>query len=74
MTTNPAIDEELPEEAMHVGGFHTKKETVNTSLAEFINNRRKKDMLNLAGTVSFREDYDYKVERSKDAKRISDLS
>lgn len=41
MATNLAIDAELLEEALKVGGLNTKKDTVNQALKEFVQKRRK---------------------------------
>ena len=39
MATNLSIDPKLLEEALQVGGFSTKKDTVNQALKEFIQRR-----------------------------------
>ena len=43
MPTNLAIDENLLSEALKVGGFKTKKNTVNEALKEFIRRRKQKE-------------------------------
>ncbi|MFY9826997.1 MAG: type II toxin-antitoxin system VapB family antitoxin [Thermoanaerobaculia bacterium] len=40
MPTNLAIDDELLEEALHLGGHRTKKATVNEALKEYIQRRK----------------------------------
>lgn len=65
MATNLALDDALLNEALRVGGFATKKETVNTALAEFINRRKQKDVLQLFGSIDFDDSFDYKRERSR---------
>ncbi|WP_428770294.1 type II toxin-antitoxin system VapB family antitoxin [Treponema sp. HNW] len=40
MATNLAINVELLDAAFKIGGYRTKKETVNTALEEFIKRRR----------------------------------
>jgi len=65
MATNLAIDKELLEEALRIGGFKTKKETVNVALKEFINRRKRKDILKVFGKIQMVEDYSYKIERQK---------
>jgi Arc/MetJ family transcription regulator len=65
MATNLALDDSLLEEALKVGGLRTKKATVNTALAEFIQRRKRKDILDLFGTIDFSDDYDYKAERER---------
>ncbi len=65
MPTNLAIDENLLEEAQKIGGFRTKKETVNQALREFINRRKRKEILRFFGKVEMIENYDYKKDRKK---------
>ncbi len=64
MATNLKIDDSLLDEARELGGFPTKKETVNSALAEFIQHRKQLELLKLEGTVDFFEDYDPKKLRS----------
>lgn len=63
--TNLQLDDRLLAEAQRVGGFRTKKETVNTALAEFIRRREQRQIVNLFGTVDFDPNYSYKAERRK---------
>lgn len=65
MATNLAIDDRLLNEALKVGHFKSKKETVNTALLEFIQKRRQKDILSFFGSMDFDETYDYKKARSR---------
>ena len=65
MATNLAIDDKLLNEALKVGHFKSKKETVNTALLEFIQKRRQKDILSFFGSIDFDEKYDYKKARSR---------
>lgn len=39
MATNLAINENLLEKALEIGGFKSKKDTVNAALEEFIRRR-----------------------------------
>ncbi|MEM7791850.1 MAG: type II toxin-antitoxin system VapB family antitoxin [Verrucomicrobiota bacterium] len=64
MPTNLKIDESLLDEARSLGGFPTKKETVNTALAEFIQHRKQLELLKLENAVDFFEDYDPKQLRN----------
>ncbi|MDR0411507.1 MAG: type II toxin-antitoxin system VapB family antitoxin, partial [Treponema sp.] len=41
MTTNLAIDDNLLERALIIGGLRTKKDTVNMALDEFIQRRKR---------------------------------
>ena len=63
MATNLAIDEKLLAEAVRVGGLKTKKSAVNEALKEFIDRRKRKDILKMFGTVEMEPSYDYKESR-----------
>jgi Arc/MetJ family transcription regulator len=65
MATNLAIDNKLLNEALKVGHFRSKKETVNTALLEFVQKRRQKEILSFFGKIDFDERYDYKKSRSR---------
>lgn len=65
MATNLAIDERLLEEALALGNFTTKKETVNKALEMFVRAQRRKKILDLAGKVDWDPHYHYKKERSR---------
>ena len=65
MATNLAIDPELLDHALAVGGLATKKDTVTTALQEFIARRERATITDLFGTVDWDPDYDYKAERSR---------
>jgi len=67
MPTNLAIDDDLLSRAQRIGGLKTKRETVNRALQEFIDRRRQRHILRNLGTVSFREDWDYKRGRARRA-------
>jgi Arc/MetJ family transcription regulator len=63
MPTNLALDDRLIEEARRAGGHKTKKETVTAALNEYVRRRRQLRLLELAGTIDFDPNYDYKAER-----------
>ena len=63
MHTNIDIDEGLLREAMELSGSKTKKATVNEALAQFIRSHKQLKILELAGTIDFDPDYDYKAAR-----------
>jgi Arc/MetJ family transcription regulator len=63
MATNLAIDTELLETALKIGGQKTKKDTVNQALAEYIQRRKNTEILTLFGTIIYDDDYDYKKAR-----------
>jgi Arc/MetJ family transcription regulator len=63
MPTNLAIDENLLNEALKIGGHKTKKNTVNEALREYILKRKQKDILSLFGKMDMEPAYDYKKAR-----------
>jgi Arc/MetJ family transcription regulator len=65
MNTNIDIDEKLMDEALDLGEAKTKKAVVNEALAEYVRIRRMRKILDLAGTVDYYPDYDYKVLRQR---------
>jgi hypothetical protein len=65
MATNLAIDEQLLEEALRIGGQRTKKATVTEALQEYIQRRRQARIVDLFGTVEIDPKYDYKKQRRK---------
>jgi len=65
MATNLAIDDTLLEKALEIGGYRSKKDTVNAALEEFIKRRNAKELINLFGTIDYDSSYDYKKMRSR---------
>lgn len=65
MATNLAIDPELLNRALAIGGEKTKRATVNKALREFVARRERKGLVDLFGTLDWDEGYDYKSERSR---------
>jgi Arc/MetJ family transcription regulator len=63
MPTNLAIDDDLLEQALTIGGHRTKRATVNEALREFIQRRQRLELTNLVGKVDYDPRYDYKKER-----------
>jgi Arc/MetJ family transcription regulator len=63
MPTNLAIDDHLLDQALAVGGYRTKRETVNEALREFIQRRQRTELVSLFGQVQYRPGYDYKKDR-----------
>ncbi len=64
MATNLAIDPELLNKALEVGGEKTKKATVNRALQEFIARREQERLLDLFGKLYWDDSFDYKRERN----------
>ena len=65
MATNLAIDPELLNKALEVGGEKTKRATVNKALREFVARREQKGLVELFGTMDWDDAYDYKSQRSR---------
>jgi Arc/MetJ family transcription regulator len=63
MATNLKIDEELLSEALSLGGFRTKKDTVNEALRAFIRHQKQLKVLEYEGAFEEFDDYDYKSAR-----------
>ena len=60
MRTNIVIDDELLNAAFSVSNAKTKKELIHEALKEFIRLKKRKDLVELAGSVSFHKNYDHK--------------
>jgi Arc/MetJ family transcription regulator len=65
MATNLAIDDDLLSEALTIGGYKTKRETVNEALREFIQRRQRLELVKLFGKVEYDARYAYKRERRR---------
>jgi Arc/MetJ family transcription regulator len=65
MATNLAIDDNLLKTALVIGGLKTKKDTVNMALDEFIQRRKRQEIIDLFGKIEFDKNYDYKKSRRK---------
>ncbi|MDR1485922.1 MAG: type II toxin-antitoxin system VapB family antitoxin [Planctomycetaceae bacterium] len=65
MVMNLVIDNHLLEAAFVIGGLKTQKDTVNLVLDEFIQKRKRQEVLELFGTIEFDKNYDYKKSRRK---------
>jgi Arc/MetJ family transcription regulator len=61
--TNIVLDENLVEEGLKLSGAKTRKELVNQALRELVENRKRRNLLDLAGKITFAKDYDYKRAR-----------
>lgn len=65
MATNLAIDPQLLDKALKVGGEKTKTATVNRALREFIARREQERLLKLFGKLDWDDKYNYKRERMR---------
>jgi len=63
MRTNIVLDESLVKEAMKLSRTKTKKDLVNQVLKEFVENRKRLNLMDLAGKIEFAKDYNYKALR-----------
>ncbi len=63
LATHLAIDGQLLDHARSVGGYRTKRETVNEALREFIQRRERLSLLQLAGKIEYDARCDYKKDR-----------
>ena len=64
MRTNIVLDEGLVKKAMKLSRTKTKRELVNQALKEFVENRKRLNLMDLAGKIEFSKDYNYKALRS----------
>ncbi|MDA3916709.1 MAG: type II toxin-antitoxin system VapB family antitoxin [Deltaproteobacteria bacterium] len=60
MRTNVVLDDTLVQEALTLSGIKTKKDVISMALHEFVNTRKRLNLLKLAGKINFRDDYNYK--------------
>ena len=65
MATNLAINDSLLNKALEIGGYKSKKDTVNAALEEFIKRRDAKELIKIFGTIEYDESYDYKKMRMR---------
>ena len=65
MATTVKLNEKMVEEAVRLGNFKTKQEALNVALSEFVERRNRLRILDLAGKIEFRPDWDYKKMRGK---------
>ena len=57
------IDERLLTEALKLGGRRSRGATVNAALQEYVQRRRRLELVKLFGKVDFHPDWDYKKDR-----------
>ena len=63
MPTNLKLNDKLVEETVKLGRFKSKREAVNTALAEFVQRRQRLRILELEGRIEFDPGWDYKKMR-----------
>jgi Arc/MetJ family transcription regulator len=64
MRTNIVLNDSLIKQAFKLSGAKTKKELVNQALKEFVENKKRLDLMDLAGKIEFARDYNYKALRT----------
>jgi Arc/MetJ family transcription regulator len=60
MRTNIVIDDDLLNEAFSVSNARTKKDLIHEALEEFVRLKKQKDLVDLAGVITFHKNYDHK--------------
>lgn len=60
MRTNVVLDENLVKVAMKLSNTKTKRELIHQALKEFVENRKRLNLLHLQGKIKFAEGYNYK--------------
>jgi len=63
MRTNIVIDDKLLDEAFSVSSARTKKDLIHEALRMLVRLRKRKDLTELAGLISFHDTYDHKTLR-----------
>jgi Arc/MetJ family transcription regulator len=63
MRTNINLDDQLVEEAFKLSRARTKKELIHEALEEFVQSRRRLNLLDLEGRIEFSRVYNYKKMR-----------
>ncbi len=63
MAVNITVDDKLVEEARRLGQHETDQEAVAAALDEYVKRRNQLKILDLAGTIDYDPDYDYKAGR-----------
>jgi Arc/MetJ family transcription regulator len=70
MATNLALDDQLINDAVKLGGHKTKREAVTAALQEYVKSKRRLGILELFGKVEFDPAWDYKAARRRGNRRI----
>ena len=65
MRTNVVLDDKLVEEAFKYSEtIGTKRELLETALREYVDTRKRNNIKDLRGKITFKSDYDYKAMRN----------
>ncbi len=65
MRTNIVLDDELVAEAFKYSSLKSKRELVHMALQEFVDRKRRMNLMDLEGQIEFAEGYDYKKMREE---------
>ncbi len=60
MRTNIVLDDDLVAEAFRYSTAKTKRELIHQALREYVEQHRRKNILELVGKVRIADDYDHK--------------
>lgn len=60
-----ALDDSLIEEAVRIGNHRTNKEAVTAALREYVQTRKRQELLGWVGKVEYYDDYDPKRLRNR---------
>ena len=60
MRTNIVIDDDLLNQAFSLSSARTKKDLIHEALRLFVRIKKRKDLTELAGSISFFDGYDHK--------------
>ena len=63
MRTTVDLDDKLVDEALRLSRAKTKRGVIHEALKEFVENRKRHNLLDLAGKIGFADNYDYKAMR-----------
>ena len=63
MRTNVVIDDDLINEALKLTGVKTKKDVISYALKELVAGKKRKNLLELEGKITFSAGYDHKTLR-----------
>ena len=65
MRTNIVLDDSLVDEAFKYSAVKTKKELIHIALKEFVERKRRMNLMDLEGMVEFEKGYDHKRMREE---------
>ena len=65
MATNLDLDDKLIAKVVKLGEFKSKRDAVNSALAEYVRRHSQVAILDMFGKVDYDPDYDYKKLRSR---------